>query len=282
MQGCDGSVLIDSTGNNTAEKAAPINNPSLRGFEVIDAVKSAVEAKCPNTVSCADVLAFAARDAAALAGNISYKIPSGRRDGRISLSSEATANLPTPLSNASTLIASFAAKNLTAEEMVVLSGAHSIGVAHCVAFRNRIYNFSATNQTDPTLSAAYAPLLQLACPFNASQSGNTTVAMDLISPTVLDNSYYLGVRESLGLFTSDQALLTQANLSAEVNRNADHGRRWATKFARAMVKMGGIEVKTGTQGEIRKNCRVVNTGITVEHTGEVEDEDEEETLVDSM
>ena len=62
MQGCDGSVLINSTASNQSEKAA-FPNLSLRGFHVIDAVKSAVEKKCPGIVSCADILALVARDA---------------------------------------------------------------------------------------------------------------------------------------------------------------------------------------------------------------------------
>ncbi|KAG0485950.1 hypothetical protein HPP92_009830 [Vanilla planifolia] len=263
VRGCDASVLLDSTPGNQAEKDAPPNNPSLHGFEVIDAAKAAVEAACPGIVSCADVVAFAARDSASLSGNISYKIPSGRRDGRISNATEASQNLPSPLSNATRLVDAFAAKNLTADEMVTLSGAHSIGVSHCSSFRNRIYNFSSTTGVDPTLSAAYAALLQRACPFNTSSSGNTTVLLDLITPQTLDNAYYVGVRLSLVLFTSDAALLTTPELSAAVKHNAEHPGGWATKFARAMVKMGEIEVKTGTEGEIRKNCHVVNSVTAV-------------------
>lgn len=65
LQGCDGSVLLKSTAKNQAEKDA-IPNLSLRGFEVVDAVKSAVEKKCPGVVSCADILALVARDAVLL------------------------------------------------------------------------------------------------------------------------------------------------------------------------------------------------------------------------
>ncbi|CAO2184714.1 unnamed protein product [Urochloa humidicola] len=264
VRGCDGSVLIDTTSNNTAEKDAAPNNPSLRGFEVIDAAKKAIEARCPKTVSCADILAFAARDSIALTSNnvTTYKVPAGRRDGRISKDTDASNNLPPPTFNASQLVANFAAKNLTAEDMVVLSGAHTVGRSHCSSFVNRLYNFSNTSDVDPTISSGYASLLKAICPSNSSQffPPNTTTEMDLMTPVALDNKYYLGLANNLGLFTSDQALLTTATLKKSVDEFVKNESKWRSKFTKAMVKMGGIEVLTGTQGEIRLNCRVVNSG----------------------
>ncbi|KVH93468.1 hypothetical protein Ccrd_004482, partial [Cynara cardunculus var. scolymus] len=83
VNGCDASILIDGP---SAEKTAVPNVP-IRGFEVIDAAKTQLEATCPGVVSCADILALAA------SGGTSWGVPTGRRDGLVSQASD-TSNLP--------------------------------------------------------------------------------------------------------------------------------------------------------------------------------------------
>ncbi|XP_058077573.1 peroxidase 5-like [Magnolia sinica] len=257
VRGCDGSVLLDSTPGNPSEKEHPANNPSLRGFEVIDEAKAKIEARCPGTVSCSDIIAFAARDSAFKAGGIKYNVPAGRRDGRISLESEVAQNLPPPFFNAQQLENSFARKGLSVDEMVTLSGAHSIGVSHCSSFSNRLYSFNATHSQDPSMDRAFAAHLKSRCaPPPTTQ--DPTVVLDSTTPNRLDNLYYKNLEKHRGLLTSDQTLLSSRSTVKMVRNNAKHPSAWAIKFAAAMVRMGSIIELSGAEGEIRRKCRVVN------------------------
>ncbi|CAN1132020.1 Peroxidase 57, partial [Linum perenne] len=104
VKGCDAALLIDPTPQNPQpQKTAPPNR-SIRGFDLIDAVKSAVEFACPATVSCADVISLATRDAVSLAGGPKYVVPTGRLDGISSSAADTETELATPTSMDPTLV----------------------------------------------------------------------------------------------------------------------------------------------------------------------------------
>ncbi|PNT28489.1 hypothetical protein POPTR_007G122200v4 [Populus trichocarpa] len=255
IRGCDGSVLLSSTEKNQAEKDA-IPNKTLRGFNVIDAVKSALEKNCPGVVSCSDVLALVARDAVLMIGGPHWDVPTGRRDGRVSIANEALFNLPSPFANITVLKQQFAATGLSVKDLAVLSGGHTIGIGHCTIISNRLYNFTGKGDTDPSLDPRYAAQLKKKCkPGNS----NTVVEMDPGSFKTFDEDYYNIVAKRRGLFRSDAALLDDAETRDYVKfQSRTQGSTFAQDFAESMVKMGYIGVLTGEQGEIRKRCAVVN------------------------
>jgi peroxidase len=255
VRGCDASVLLRNTsGGSTSEQTEMFGLPnvnSLRGFEVIDAAKAALESACPGVVSCADTLAFAARDASSVlsGGRISsaFAMPAGRLDGRVSLANETTDNLPGPFCDLDALTNFFAAKGLDRDDMVTLSGAHTIGQARCAFVSNRT-DMNATLAKD---------LRRDKC----RSGGNTKVALDYKTPDTMDVQYYQNVNDDDVVLDSDAALSSPATKPLVDTYAAGSSLSlWETKFAAAMVKMGSIEVKTspGADAEIRKKCSIYN------------------------
>ncbi|CAN1353158.1 Peroxidase 5 [Linum perenne] len=256
--GCDGSLLLDPIRGTQSERDHPANE-GLRGLEVINEAKSRLEKVCPNTVSCADILTFAARDSSYKLGGINYVVPAGRRDGHVSSFDEVTENLPPPDFNASQLITNFARKGMSADEMVTLSGAHSIGGARCSTFSNRLYSFNETHTQDPSLNKAFAAKLRAQCPPPPPRRNRNDPLVELDStPDRLDNKYYVELQSGRGLLTSDQTLMDSRLTRMSVVNNARYGATWAAKYAKAMQHMGSLDVLTGDDGEIRRVCGSVN------------------------
>ncbi|XP_047062693.1 peroxidase 2-like [Lolium rigidum] len=253
VRGCDASVLLDTADPNSATEKFGIPNLSLRGFEVIDAAKAKIEKECGTVVSCADIVAFAGRDATYFLSNnkVFFDMPAGRYDGRVSLINETLINLPPPFATVAQLKAGFASKGLTADEMVTLSGAHTVGISHCSSFSNRLT--SNSSDMDPNLKST----LQEEC--RSNNGSDNTVVQDINTPDKLDNQYYKNVLSHKVLFDSDATLLTAIDTSDAVSANAKDTNQWEEKFKAAMVKMGAIDVKTIANGEIRRSCRVLNT-----------------------
>ncbi|KAJ3697665.1 hypothetical protein LUZ61_001370 [Rhynchospora tenuis] len=258
VNGCDGSVLLDNSYSIASEKDALPNNNSLRGFDVVDNIKSAVEDICPGVVSCADILALAAERSVYLAGGPSWEVLLGRRDGTTANPVGATNNLPSPFDDYSTLQSKFSALGLDNTNLATLSGAHTFGRAQCKVFFSRLYNFSGSGYSDPSLSSSYLAYLKQSCP----QNGDMTVLNNLDTTTAdtFDNSYYTNLQNNEGLLQSDQTLLSasEASIASTVNSYATYQNMFFANFAQSMINMGNIDPLTGTDGEIRTNCRRVN------------------------
>lgn len=61
-----------------------------------------------------------------------------------------------------------------------------------------------------------------------------------------------------GLLHSDQELFNGGSQDGLVRLYSSNFRAFVNDFINAMVKMGNISPLTGSNGEIRKNCRVIN------------------------
>ncbi|KAK4485184.1 hypothetical protein RD792_007797, partial [Penstemon davidsonii] len=251
IRGCDGSVLLESGGGNSAEKDAP-PNASLHAFYVIEGAKKAVENVCPGVVSCADILALAARDAIMQSGGPYWNVPKGRKDGRTSKASETT-QLPSPTFNISQLQKNFSQRGLSMDDLVALLGGHTLGFSHCSSFQNRIQNFNSTHEVDPSMRPSFAARLKSLC-LSKNKAKNAGTSMDPFSSTTFDNTYYKLILQKKALFSSDQSLLTTPKTKKLVEKFASSKKAFHTAFANSMIKMSNIN---GGQ-EIRKDCRFIN------------------------
>lgn len=144
--------------------------------------------------------------------------------------------------------------------IIIISGAHTIGVSHCSSFSSRLYNFTGVFGTqDPSLDSEYATNLRTRKCRSVNDT-TTIVEMDPGSFRTFDLSYYKLVLKRRGLFQSDAALLTNPTARSLVNQLAGGSlASFNAQFATSMEKMGRIQVKTGSAGEIRRNCAVVNS-----------------------
>ncbi|XP_019258325.1 PREDICTED: peroxidase 44-like isoform X2 [Nicotiana attenuata] len=248
VRGCDASILIDSknTKNKKSEKNAGANG-SVRGYELIDQIKSKLEATCAMTVSCADIIALATRDAVALAGGPSYSIPTGRRDGLVSDPSQV--NLPGPSVTVPQAFQFFKNKGFTIKDMVTLLGGHTVGITHCSLFKG-----DRLSRADGSMDTNLFNRLRKTC----SSRGDPSVFLDQNTSFVVDNSFYKQLRLKKGILKVDQLLASDKSTAGIVSNFAANPRAFQQAFANALIKLGNTQVLTGKSGEIRRNCRAFN------------------------
>ncbi|KAF5750089.1 peroxidase 27-like [Tripterygium wilfordii] len=187
-----------------------------------------------------------------------WDVHTDQRDGRVSLATEALSNSPAHFANITLLKQSFASKGLSAKDLVVLSGKHTIGFGHCFGFLNRLYNFTDKGDNDPSMDPKYIAQLKKKC--KPKQDLTTFVEMDPGSFRTFDDHYYTNIAKRRGFFQSDAALLDDHQTRAYVNSHVKkpYVLSFGQDLAASMVKIGAIEVLTGKAGEIRKQCGFVN------------------------
>ncbi|KDP24640.1 hypothetical protein JCGZ_25556 [Jatropha curcas] len=258
VDGCDGSILLDNTSSILSEKFAAPNVNSARGFDVVDNIKTAVENSCPGVVSCADILALAAEASVSLAGGPSWTVLVGRRDSQTANQGGANTSIPTPFDGLTNITSKFSAVGLNTNDLVALSGAHTFGRAQCRTFSNRLFNFSGTGNPDPTLNTTYLATLQQICP----QGGNISALanLDPTTPDTFDSNYFTNLQNNQGLLQSDQELFSTSGAStiSIVNTFSSNQTAFFQSFVQSMINMGNISPLTGSNGEIRADCKKVN------------------------
>uniref|UniRef100_A0A5B6YH61 Peroxidase n=1 Tax=Davidia involucrata TaxID=16924 RepID=A0A5B6YH61_DAVIN len=256
VDGCDGSILLDNADGIDSEKeAAP--NLSTDGYDVVDDIKTALENVCPGVVSCADILAISSQILVASAGGPSWDVLLGRRDSRTA-NRAGTTDIPSPFESLSNITRKFTNKGLDSTDLVALSGAHTFGRAQCFTFSQRLYNFSGTGNPDPTVDPTYLETLRQTCPEGGS--ANTLANLDPSTPDSFDNNYFTNLQNNQGLLQTDQELFSTsgADTVAIVNRFGNSQTEFFDSFGPSMINMGNISPLTGTNGEIRSDCKRVN------------------------
>ncbi|KAL3824358.1 hypothetical protein ACJIZ3_020387 [Penstemon smallii] len=276
VEGCDASILLDSDDDIESEKEAPPNE-SLRGYDVIDIIKSEVEEACPGIVSCADIIVLAARESVLMAGGPFYPLFTGRRDSMDSFIEIATYELPSPQDDLSKTIESFATRGFDERETVSLLGAHSTGTIHCNFFSNRLYNFSGTDVPDPSIDTEFLDILRSKCntsnptsapsaspslspsPSSAASFHNPGMKMDYEGPrTGFGTLYYRSLLQGKGLLFVDQQLTAGEDTETWVRAYASDVSLFQRDFGLTMIKLSNLQVLTTPAGQVRLNCRKVN------------------------
>lgn len=118
-------------------------------------------------------------------------------------------------------------------------------------FRNRIYN-------ETNIDGSFAKLRQSRCPRTSGSGDNNIAPLDVGTPDSFDLQYYRNLLNKKGLLHSDQILFNGGSTDSLVKIYSSDTKTFYSDFVTAMIKMGDITPLTGSNGEIRKNCRRPN------------------------
>ncbi|KAI7730362.1 hypothetical protein M8C21_018573 [Ambrosia artemisiifolia] len=257
VEGCDGSILVDV--GNTSERGA-FGHQGLRGFEIIEEAKAKLESICPGVVSCADIVAMAARDAVAFSHGPVYQVETGRKDGLVS-NIDLASRMPDVTDSIQLLKQKFIEKGLNDKDLVILSAAHTIGSTACFFMEERLYNFATSGRPDPSINPRFLPELTSTCP----KHGDIMVRlpMDHGSEDTFDIQILQNIRSGFAVLQSDAKLMDDPRTRGIVESYFGvlaplTGPSFEADFVTSMIRMGRIGVKNGSNGNIRRVCKSFN------------------------
>ncbi|CAN7127180.1 unnamed protein product, partial [Brassica rapa subsp. narinosa] len=198
----------------------------------------------------------ASRDATFQLGGPYWPNAYGRRDSTDSYARDVE-KVPSGRRDITALLETFQSYGLNVLDLVVLSGAHTIGKAYCGTIQSRLYNFNATYGTDPSIDSKYADFLRRKC-----RVASETVYLDAATPVKFDNQYYINLQKNMRVLTTDQELVKDPRTAPLVKAFAEQPpHMFRQQFAVSMTKLVNVGVITGEDrvGVIRKVCSKSNS-----------------------
>ncbi|XWS55796.1 hypothetical protein CRYUN_Cryun09bG0031500 [Craigia yunnanensis] len=254
VKSCDASLLLETVNGIESEQKSE-RSFGMRNFKYVKTIKDSLEKECPMTVSCADIVSLSARDGIVLLGGPRIEMKTGRKDSKESYLTEVENTIPNHNDTMELVLSRFQSIGIDTQGTVALLGAHSVGRVHCVNLVHRLYP-----TVDPTLDPDYAEYLKGRCPSPDPDPEAVLYARnDPETPMILDNMYYNNLLKRKGLLLIDQQLTSDPTTSPFVEKMAADNGYFHDQFARAVLLLSEINPLTGDQGEIRKDCRYVNS-----------------------
>lgn len=154
---------------------------------------------------------------------------------------------------------------------------------HCKFFEDRLYNFGGTDQPDPSMDPEFAEVLQSICNNTETQSSSASPSASP-SPSQITTSsrtaqeramkmdyegagsgfgtlYYRSLLQGRGILFVDQQLTAGEETTNWVRQYASDISLFHRDFAQVMMKLSSTQVLTGSNGEVRRNCRRVSSSL---------------------
>jgi peroxidase len=91
--------------------------------------------------------------------------------------------------------------------LIIDASAHTIGIAHCSFFNDKLYNFLGMGKANPTMDPTLVTKLNTTCPYPTSRSFvDPLINLDQGTPSVFYNSFFKKIVAQRGILQIDQQL----------------------------------------------------------------------------